>query len=347
MAFPWIFHSNFEQGDNSEWDSETDTVAQLDFPHIADLARTPWPTAVPYSGAYCARWILSGGTADAILVEGDLDIANNTDRFVAFKLWFSPDFTGSANDTVHLLELLQSTTIEVCFGFRIVAATNVINLGIGEVAPTAFSSVALKRGVWYTVELKVVLDEAAEDNGTIDLYVTEEGKQTSTGVHAAQVASLDQGAVTTGSLGIQNHLATTTGTILMDDFKFDDTRIYSEEDRPIVKWDQMLTKTGHVFVGAGQIDDVILMPGAATDGVLTIYDTNAAYTLDPSNIVGEVKNVTNSETVNLSDTPVCVKRGAYVTLAGTTPRGRIKFSHTNGHGSPASLLNFGRDGRKR
>ena len=35
MAFPWIFHSNFESGNNSEWDSETDTGAQLDFPHYS------------------------------------------------------------------------------------------------------------------------------------------------------------------------------------------------------------------------------------------------------------------------------------------------------------------------
>ena len=347
MAFPWIFHSNFEQGNSAEWDSETDTANQMDFPHVSDLAKTPWPTAVPYSGAYCMRCTLAGGTADAFLVEGDLDVADNTLRHISFKMWFDPDFIGTADDVVNVLELKASSTVEATFGFRVVAASNVINLGIGETAPTSFSGEAIERGRWYTVELEVEVDESTEDDGTIDLYVTKEDKRVSTGIAATQVASLDQGAVTTGVFGIQDHLATTLGTILFDEFKLDDARIYAEETRPISRYDNILTKSGHAFIGAGRIDDVVLMPGAAADGVLTVYDTNAANTLDASNIVGEVKNVTNSESVNLPNTPIYVKRGAYVTLTGTTPRGQLRFSNNNAHGKVSVIKQFGKSGEKR
>lgn len=347
MAFPFVFHSNFEQGTNGEWDSETDTVAQMDFPHVKDLASTPWPTAVPYSGAYCARVQLTGGTADAILTEGDLNISADADVFNSFKIWFSPDFSATANDTVHILELKATSTVELCVGFRIVAATGAINMGIGEVAPTSFAGLAMERGVWYTIESGITLDDGGSDDGTIDIYITKEGDQASAGVAATQVGTLDQGAVTTGDFGITNHLATTTGTILLDEFVFDDARIYAEEDRPVSKWDVLLTKSSHLFVGRGQIDDAILMPGAGTDCVLTIYDTNAANTNDATNIVGEVKNVTNSETVNLNNVPVCVERGAYITLSGTNPRARLVFSKTNAHGSVANVKQYGKSGAKR
>lgn len=110
MAFPYVFHSNFEQGTNAEFDSETDTGSQLDFPHYSELARWPWPTATPYSGAYCARWKLTGGTADSVLVEGDLDVGDGVTRYFKWDMWFSPDFDATADDTVAFLELKATAT---------------------------------------------------------------------------------------------------------------------------------------------------------------------------------------------------------------------------------------------
>jgi hypothetical protein len=103
VAFAWIFESNFEAGTVGEWDSESDTASQLDIAHYADLARFPWPTAAPLSGAYCLRLTLSGGTADATLTEGDLNIAANTLSWFGFGIWFSPTFTATADDTVNML----------------------------------------------------------------------------------------------------------------------------------------------------------------------------------------------------------------------------------------------------
>jgi hypothetical protein len=83
VAFPFLLESNFESGSNAEWTSETDTVSQLDFPHYSELARYPWKTCVPFQGAYCARVVLSGGTADAFVSSTSTTIALDT-NFVGF-----------------------------------------------------------------------------------------------------------------------------------------------------------------------------------------------------------------------------------------------------------------------
>ena len=331
MAFPFIFEANFETGDASEWDSETDTVSQLDFPHFSELARFPWSTAAPFTGAFCMRAVLSGGTADAFVLAGAIDLVLAARRFVKFDIWFSPDFTGTADDTFSLFEVQSAgPVIEGAFGARIVAATNVINFGIGELAPTSFGSLPIERGVWYTVELDLTLDDGASNDGIIDLFVTREGEPAATAVHATQVASLDQLAVVQGVLGVQNHLATTTGTILFDNLRFDDARVFPDRDR--FKREHLLTKSGHLFVGPGVVERLDLLSGAGTDNVATVHDTDAGNTDDAGNIKAELKNTANNELVSI-DSPVQVSRGVFVALSGTNPRclatiGRNAMGHS-------------------
>ena len=345
MAFPFTFESNFESGDSLEWDSETDTASQLDFPHYSELSRFPWPTAAPFRGAYCMRATLSGGTADAFVTEGDLNIAAAGNQFFRFMVWLSPDFIGTADDTLNIFEVQDSgNVVEATFGLRIVASTNVINFGIGEVAPTSFGSEEIERGKWYTIELDITLDDGVSNDGTIDLFVTPEDSTFATVVHATQVSRLDQGAPTHGVLGIQNHLATTTGVILFDEFIMDEGRVHPISDR--YNEVMLLTKSGHVFVGRGEIDNASLLGGDNTaDNVLTIFDTDTADTNDTSNIKIELKNTAVSEVVDPAGTPVEITRGAYVSLVGTEPRALIKVKNVNAFGSPASIRRQGRSQR--
>lgn len=338
MTFPFTFESNFEQGTNAEWDTETDTASQLDFPHYSTLAKLPWHTAAPFRGAYCMRLALTGGTADATLTEGDIDIALDENQFVRFMIWISPDFTGTANDTLTLLELQSAgPVIEVAFGLRVVAATNTINFGIGELAPTSFGSEAIQRGIWYTVELDVTLDDGASDDGTIDLYVTPEDQVSASAVHASQVATLDQAAVIQGVLGVQGQLATTTGTILIDQFVFDDSRAYAIRDR--YRQTITLTKSTHVFVGHGEICHVELLSGGGTDNVVAVYDTDTAETTDADKLILELKNLSNNEYVS-TDLKRGITRGAYVQLSGTNPRATVTFSKTPAYGSPGAIRSY-------
>ncbi len=340
MAFPWVFESTFETGDFSEWDGgETDTVNQLDVAHYSQLAQLPWSTAAPFSGAYCLRAVLSGGTADATVLDGDIDIAANTTNYFKFNMWFDPDFTASADDTVNIFEAQQTdNTVEATFGFRYVASTDVINFGIGETAPTNFGGVEVRRGVWYTIELVIDIDNNGGNDGTIDLFVTADGEPRATTVDATQITGLDQGAVGQGVLGIQDHLATTLGTILFDNFIQDDAQIYPLRER--FDLTQILTISGHAFIGPGSINDIQLWAGAATDNILEIYDTDNGNVTDYNNVVSVLRNTANNETI-FSKTPVDVNRGAYIRLTGTNPRALIEIGKVATFGSVAAMRNRG------
>lgn len=323
MAFPWIFEANFERGDNSDWDSETDTAAQLDFPHYSELARFPWPTATPYSGAYCMRVALTGGTADAFVLEGDINIAANATRYIKFDMWLSPDFTGTADDTINLFELQDTNNvIEGTFGLRYVNSTNVINFGIGEVTPTSFTTNDMPLGVWYTIEIMALNDPGAND-GTLDLFITRAGDPAQTTVSVTQVASLDQGAVTHGVLGVQLHLATTTGTILYDNFIMDDARVF-----PLPRFSKtpILTQSGHAFIGPGHVSGGQLLTTGASN-VMRLWDTDVADIVSTQNFVAEMDLDSGNFTAVTG--PLKFERGCYVELSGTDPRGQVYFNQNS------------------
>lgn len=338
MAFPWVFSSNWETG-AIEWDSETDGNTQLDIAHYTDLAALPYGNCAPYSGAYCLRLALTGDTGDAYLAEADVNIAANTTNYFRFNIWFSQDFDATADDTVNVLELMNScAVVEATFGFRYVAATDRIELGIGETAPTSFGA-PLKRGTWYTVDLTVDIDNSGSNDGTIDIRVTEENHPYASTVYATQVASLDQAAVTDARLGVQDHLSTTTGVFLIDNFVHDDGQIYPARRFPI-EFTESETAF-HAFVGPGSFD-VELISGAGTDCTLSVYDTDRQEDDGLGNRVEHIANLTNNEIVP-GRGPIKVHRGAYVVLAGTNPQAKISIRKASAYNS-AAMRSFGSNG---
>lgn len=342
MAFPFVFEENFERGTKGNFNTETDTVAQLDFPSYKELARFPYRDYIPYAGAFVARWSLTGGTADAILIAADMNIAADVENFISMPIYFSPDFTATADDTVHLLELKAGATVEATFGFRIVAATGVINLGIGELAPTSFSTIEIERGFWYTVELRVDVDDGVGDDGSIGLFITKLGDPA--GSETVTVATLDQGAITDGVLGVQNQLATTTGNILVDYLVQDDGRLF-----PLDRFPQTveITESRHVFVGRGDIMSCALLSAAASNS-LKLYDTDDGIPT-AGNFVIEL--TVGAQTSN--DDVLSFVKGCYAEVSGgTDPKGQVILPHQSNnysgaigpsYYSSANLKTLGRD----
>lgn len=329
MAFPFLFESNFEQGTNAEWDSESDADAVLDFPHYTALARVPWPDYVPYRGAYVARWRLNGGTADATLTEGDVNVSADGTFGVRFSLYIGGDFTATADDTMNFLELQGTGTAEVTVGFRVTAASGLVEIGVGETAPTAF--IALERHRWYPCELFGNVDDGAGDDGDATLVVH--------GAGTATVTDLDQGAITDAVVGFQDHLATTTGTVLLDAIVFDTARVYPIVDR--FPEQVVLTKSAHVFVGPGVIENVTLHAGAGTDCTATLFDTDRGNTRLAEKWATRLNNVTASEMVDPAGMPVALIRGAYLALGGTNPRATVKIRRAVAWGSGGAVKGYG------
>jgi len=346
MSFPYIFESNFELGSNADWDSQN--AAVIDFPHFTELARFGM---APYKGAYCFRQVMAG-TADDWLVEADLDSAATARCQTQFWLYFSNDFTATANDTINLFELKAAGTVEATFGFRVVAATDVINLGIGETAPTSWSAQPLERGRWHLIEIDALNDQGAND-GTIDLYVTPDRSPfTASSVHATQVGSLDQGAITQGLLGVQGSLDTTTGTILIDEFKFDgDTGSPTRTQMDLDRWNPeiRMTKSGHAFVGPGVINNVTLVGNGAASQELRLWDTDRARFPATGASGGgfgapriELHTTGTSEIVDPASMPLRVNQGCYIELDDDVDSSAlIQVSFASAWGSEANVVRYG------
>ena len=298
MAHPYIFASNFEAGTNAEWDSETDTGSKLDFPHYTDLARISGMPA-PYRGAFCARWDLTtGDTNDHTLIEGDIDIADAGTAYFRWYMFVSTNFTATADDTFNFFELQQAGgTVEVSTGFRVTAATNALDIGIGDgTAPTSFFS--FPRGRWVCVELAATISTGG--SGAVTLYL--DGAQV-----VALTSQTHAAAVGRGVLGTQDTLSTTTGVILVSEFVMDDGRLYPYKQRFPVS--VPVTKSGHVFVGRGTIEGAVLQTLTSGD-TLRLYDTDTGNINDDLSFVTELTDSVHTSVAG----PIYFERGCYASI---------------------------------
>ena len=336
MAFPFVFEASFEQGNNSEFDSETDTGSLLDFPHYSRLAVEPESTQTPYRGAYCMRVNGMGDTNDHTVTEGDLNVATDTRSYFRFYLNL-PRLSVTAADTWNVFELQNTNnTVRMAIGLRAgtsgTGATRFYDIGIGATAPSVWATTyGMQTNRWYCLELEV---HPNTTTGAATLYIDGSLAATVNDLNGADGAQ----AIGQGVLGTQNTLSTTTGVVLFDEFVQDDARLYPIMDR--FPDTVLLTKSGHVFVGPGIIDNISLLSGAGTDCVLTVYDTDRGNSNDASKIVTELKNISNNELVDPAGMPAEVRRGCYVVLSGTNPRALVKIRRASNY-SPQGYKNLG------
>ena len=333
MARTYIFEDNFEWGTlTNGWDSETDVAGSLNSRHYTKLAREGvqevGPIA-PFRGAYVAEWNLQGDTSDHTLIEGDIDIADTVTRYTRFYFFAGFDLRATADDIFPIYEVQgTANAVEGCVGIRITAATQKIEIGCGSTAPTAFYEI--KRGRWYCVELVSTIQTGGTGTSTLQID----------GTQVATVTGITNTAVLRGVLGSQDTLTTTFGNFYIDQFAFDDLRIGPFADR--YPETILIYTTQHIALGETDLLNVTLEQGAGTDNALKIYDTDRADTTDEHNLVAWLYNLTASEPpIDLADVPVCVKRGAYVVLSGTSPRALIHIGRSQGYRSAGRVRQHG------
>jgi hypothetical protein len=105
-----------------------------------------------------------------------------------------------------------------------------------------------------------------------------------------------------------------------------------------------MTKAGHAFVGAGYLDNVSLISGAAVDNTLTVYDTDRANTNDAFKVPLYISNTVASAVDDVAGLPVQFQRGCYIKLTGTNPRAAVIVRPNNY--SRSSLLSTAGGRRK-
>ena len=333
MAFPYLFEADAEEGTNGVFNSETDTNSKLAVRHYEYLARNLlFPDAVPLRGAYCWHIDLSGGTADAYLEElegfdtalagtihiaGAIQITNNlvmaaSDQFVHFAL----QSAGPVNEIT--VEIRNNAGV-----IEILASDNGV--------PT-IRAAALTLNRWHIWELSCTIDSGAGNDGTVDFFL--DGNQI-----GAQLTAIDQGAITQarwGTIGID--VGTTAGHILMDRLIADDTRVYPMARR--YGNQVLLTKSGHVALGGGQLAEVSYYAGAASDNEFRMFDTDEANTNAAPPLFPEWRNQAVQETYvyNVLDGYGYFRRGLYVQMTGTNPHAMVVLKHANV--STAGIKNY-------
>jgi len=333
MAFPFLYEEGFELGTIGQFDAQSpDPFTRAGFDHYSTLAGRPDVKVAPFRGAYCFRVDLATNTTDHYVQEtAAFDTAATGRIHIRFQLYISPSRVMADADEFAVFQLWSgATTVEAGVYVNFTTASG-LRLGIGETTATQFLS--LSPGVWHTVEVNALIDSGVPNDGTIDGFLDNAA--------FTQVTALDQGAITSAVFGVLSQdVGTTAGVVLIDEIFADDTRLF-----PIVERfpeTMFMTRSGHCAVGATELLNVELIPGTGTDSVLTLYDTDKAYTSDPSNIIGRLHNLTASEPpIDLADVPVWSKRGVYVDLAGTAPRAIVHIGRSQGYRSDGRIRDHG------
>ena len=327
MAFPYTFEANFELGDASEFDAETDTGSLLDFPSVFDLARIPGLPA-PFRGAHCMRLELAGATDAFVQEDDDFDLLASETLHVAFAL-FLADNLEMANNNVFDIFAMQSAgpVNEATLSIQFTTA-NGFRIGMGETAGTT-QLTPISKGEWHLVETIVHLDAGGGNDGTLDLRLDN-------GPALTQITGLDQAAIAQARLGAENVDAGTSGTILFDRLIADDGRI-----GPMRRFPQTveLTKSGHLFVGPGQLENIELVSGAGTDCVLECFDTDEAETFDGIR-KARLQNTASNEIIDPAGMPVLFDQGCFVQLSGTNPRAIAKLSNVPAYGGDGAIRTY-------
>ena len=313
MSWPWIAESNFELGDNSEWVAETDTGTKLDFPHYSQLAsQHTFSAAVPYQGAYCMR-VQQDGTTTNAHVRRTEPIAATTTTWFRFQLCVGDGWTaGPTTNTFTVFRVMGSATTTVIgsVGFRVgrVNATS-IEPAVGVSVPTVFAaSDTITLNTWHTMEVQVVTSDATSANGSITIYLD--------GSQAATVANASQSVVPAEMrLGIFSAAAPNIGVMLFDKYIMDDTRLGPALGRQSET--RHLTKSGHVFVGSGRVDNLTLIAQAVTTSVVELYDTDQGGIMSQDKMKARMAATTSLDTQDLANVPIYFERGCYASITPT------------------------------
>jgi len=340
MANPeWQFQDGFESGDDTAWDiTEIDTGSFLDFPHYRELARIPG-IGMPYSGAYCMRINYTDTPAVAYVGDDAIDIGDGETIWTRCNIFVDPAISTATNDDVIFLDFRQTSNATIFkAAIWVDTANGVVKWRVGDFASAATSTATLELGCWYTVELKINVQTGAA-TGDITLYATKEGDLPSTTAAVALTGKQAAAPVLNALFGLNGATASTRGYILLDNLVTTadgGSRIWPDTDR--FSTTKEITRSEHVFLGAGTVSGVQLTGDSNADQVLTIYDTDIGKNWTSNK---KVALVTSGEVLTVSsEISFDVIRGCYAVLEGTNPEAIIHIARAPNWFSEGNIRRF-------
>lgn len=340
MANPsWQFQDGFESGDASAWDiSKTDTGGFLDFPHYTELARISG-MGMPYSGAYCMRIDYTGSTAVAHVGDDAIDIADGHTIWCRFNLFIDKNITSSDNDTITFLTFRQTDNSAVWgVGIQLDSSGGAPVWLVIDASSSVQSTSTVELGCWYTVELKVNVQTGAA-TGECELYVTKEGTVPTSTKTLELTGEQSPAPVLNALFGVVGVHTSTRGYFLLDNLVTTadgGSRIWPDADR--FSTTKEITRTEHVFLGAGTVSGVQLSDGGSNDTIVTVYDTDIGQVGSSNKKL--MLSATAETQVVASSIPFDVIRGCYVVLEGTDPEAIIHIDRAPNWFSEGNIRRF-------
>ena len=251
MAFPFLSETGFETGGLDHFDGQSpDPFTRADIDSYIALSRRDI-NAAPYRGAYCFRADLTNTTDHYVQENVSWDTAAAGTIFFRMMVWFGDSPVMANNDIFSFFQLWSGTnTPEVSVGIQFTTA-NSYRFYMNETeSATGASFYPVTLNKWQCIEVKALIDSGAPNDGTIDMWVDKSA--------LTQITGRDQAAITSGIVGcVGVDAGSTRGTLLLDEIVADDARIYPPVDRfPI---DFPATKSQHIFVGEGDVDNASLL----------------------------------------------------------------------------------------
>jgi len=314
VAFAFLYDNGFEGGVHGA----TAESGPITFPSYRELARFGM---APYRGAYCAKVALTGGTTSGFIREDTAfdAAADDTDR-LRFYFYLGSDFTMADSDKFSLFEAESTlnTTTEVALGIDRSGAN--IRVWVAETAAAAAQTMTIGTlnapghpnsclGKWYAAEVVYNVDAGGGNDGTIDAYL--DGVQI-----GSQITGLDQGTIVDAKFGVIGPDAGTSGTVLIDEIRLDDARVYPFNERfPQVF---QVCKNEHIFVGPGWVESAGLLSSTSTNTMI-LWDTDRADTNDTQGFKVELNNAIHSSV----EGPIYFAKGCYAVLNEATSRGQV------------------------
>ena len=329
MAFSYVTSGGFEAGANP-FTASSGTL--LGYPHYTELARQGM---APYRGAYAFRIQLAGGTTAQFIREDTAfdDLDNGVTRFFRWYFYLGKNFAMTDADKFSMVEFESTlnTTTEVAAGIQRTSGN--IEFWYNETAAAASPSTIVlgtttsALGKWFSAELKIVLSSGG--SGTIDGYIND--------VAGAQIGSLTQSDIVDVKLGVIGPDAGTSGTILFDDYIYDDAQIYKDKARYEAQNRRVVFTNDHPIIGPAKFS--IAVTAVSTGGVLRMYDTDGVPTNLDGTIGPPLRPVSALEIVPGHDVFEC-RHGLYTVLTGSDTEASVSINR-GGTWSDGALVSRG------
>ena len=315
MAFPYLFHENFETGTLGGFSSESDDLGRLDFPGQEDRLNIS-----SYRGTHCMRITMSRDTLAAYVQHDTVFdmIPGDPTRYLRFYLYVGNDFIMTQGNSLKLVSIFSgggTELEEVSIGIsRSDVQLRTHNLAIWSPDDNEFiDGIPIDIGRWMCIQMTV---SHASTTGRCFLQQ---------GDNTIQVGRMQFQPFTHFRMGSMAQSPDCRGTLYFDEVIIDSDKLHEPEyvDRSMLPYKTVLyQKSGFLFTGPGEILSATLIAGGTNNLVRFFNADQQPFAFHTLKAVLKASSVETRETVSGVG---YFTHGCYLEMTGTGPQVLVHY----------------------